>query len=237
MVDFLKELAIELGVELFSIGTLKKFITKTMAQKVITGQEPVETHAKNANGEDVDIKFGGTYNLTDEEAYIILMAKLETSPDGSTNKLAAKVSENINKELPQEDQKKRFRIVFGRLSQIEYTKEINKERKEIPQAKGAPKIEEKSREVTVNLAVELLRSFVNYTPQERKGVYEAMGIMSSELQRNFKSAKKSMRKNKGALIGAMEATSRAILDKPYEGPWAEMKKTLWPFTWPFSKKP
>jgi hypothetical protein len=225
--DFLKEIAIEVGAELFSINTMKKFITKTMAQKV--GNTITGTTTQTPESQDVDIKAGGVFNLSDEEAYAVLMAKLETSSDKNNQKLAFKVSKGVNNELPLEDQKQRFRVVFGRLSQIEYTKETERQREEIPQAKGEPKIKEKVKEVKINLAIECLKSFVNYTPKERLEVYKAMGIFESELQRKSKSAKKLLVDNECKIVNALNSISSNIAGEEYLGLWAETKKTLWPF--------
>jgi hypothetical protein len=225
--DFLKELAIEVGVEFFSVGTLKKFITKTMAQKV-AGQNPVETKEKDPEEQD-DIKSGGMLNLSDEEAYADLMAMLEISPKIGDKKLAFEISSGVNIDLPREDQKRRFRVVFGRLSRAEYVKEIEKTREKTPQAKGEPKIKESSKEIKVNLAIELLRSFVNYTSKERCEVYEAMGIMDSELQRGWKSTKKWLESNEASVLSTLDQISTTISGPKYEGLWAGTKKTLWPF--------
>ncbi len=156
-------------------------------------------------------KVGKLLRPSNEEAYVILMAKLETSAGESQKNLAALISKNINEDLD-ESQKKRFRMIFGRLSQIDNIEN--------------PQTEEKT-----NLAVELLKSFANYTSEERLEVYRAMGVMESGQQKIWQSANQRLKDVEQGVVGVINATSDYISGEPYQGLWAEMKKTfmvIWP---------
>lgn len=211
--DFMKDLAVDMGTQMFGIHTLKNFITQTTAQQTPL-QGPVEAKGKTAEGKNVDVKFGGMFNLSDEGAYAYIMALLETSQDNGDRRLAYLVSKNVNEELHFEDQKRRFRVVFGHLAQIEYTKTTGTEVAPI-------------KAVKINLAVECLKNFIKYTPEERLEVYRAMGIMESEIHRKLKSTQAWVKENEQKVVGALQKINATIAGpEPYEGLWSEMRKTL-----------
>lgn len=168
---FLKELGIELISEFFSIGMMKKILAKEMAAKT------VEVKEGTAGSETTKIKGNGMFNLTDETAYLSLMARLEQDPTGKD--VATKVSAFLNGPSFTDGQRRRFRVVVGHLAETEYVKEVNKTRETIPRFKGSPAIKESSTEVKTNLGIEFLKSFVRLTDEERLAICQASGIMDT----------------------------------------------------------
>jgi len=168
---FIKELGVELIGELFSIGMLKKILTKGAASKAAEVGKEASGSAKAP-----DIKFGGFFNLSDETSYLGLIAQLQSDPAGKD--AAAKVTSFLNNKM-NDGQRRRFRVVVGTLAQAEYTKEVSKTKEEIPRDKGKPIVKESSKEIKTNLGLEFLKSFSAYTEDEMLAICEASGVMDT----------------------------------------------------------
>jgi len=168
---FLKELGIELVSEFFSIGMMKKILAKEAAARTVAGKDGM------AGPEVTKIKNGGLFNLTDETAYLALMAQLEQDP--ASKDVASKVSAFLNGPSFTDGQRRRFRVVVGHLAETEYVREVNKTKETIPRFKGTPSVKESSKEVRTNLGIEFLKSFSRLTDPEKLAICEASGIMDT----------------------------------------------------------
>ncbi|MDP3043645.1 MAG: hypothetical protein Q8N21_04555 [bacterium] len=166
--DFLKDFGSDMLAEFFSMGAMKKILTKGMAQKT----------AEKVEAKLPEIKFGGILDLSDETAFFGIIGKLEAEPD--CKDYAEKITKFLNS-LDYDWQRRKFRVVIGTLANIEYTKTITKESETIPSQKGGPTKKERVTEIKTNLAIEFLKSFARFNENQMKEVCEAAGIMDSSL--------------------------------------------------------
>jgi len=164
--SFLKELGIELVSEFFSIGMMKKILAK----------EAAKTAEGTAGSEATKIKGGGIFNLTDETAYLALIAQLEQDP--ANKDTAHKVSLFLNDWKFTDSQRRRFRVVVGHLAQMEYVKVVKHEDVHGKDKWNKPTVTKRSEEVKTNLGIEFLKSFAQHTEGEMMQICQASGIMT-----------------------------------------------------------
>lgn len=178
--DFLGDVVSELIGEMFSVKMLKNILTKSIAERTagVTGAK-TGVAITSAENKMPEIKFGGIFDLSDETDYFGLIARM--GADSSLNDAAKKISQFVNGDSFQTSgQRRRFRVVVGNLSNIEYSEEVLIDEKEVANQRGGkPTIERKIKQTKKNLGLEFLKSFSQLTETEMLEICKASGIMES----------------------------------------------------------
>lgn len=188
--DMLKEIGGSLIGDLFSLGFLKKILTGAVKSKIAGGEG--EKGGENASEGDKipEVKFGGYFNMSDEIAYMGLIALMES--DKKLRDSAKNVSSFVSRKLLESWQRINFRVSVGTLAHIDYLKEVVN----IPQDESVNKKKDgstetkktggKKEEIKVNLGVEFLRSFSHLSDKEKLEVCKAAGILDPSVGQKIK---------------------------------------------------
>ncbi len=173
----IKSIFSEFGTALLADVFSIKMLTKLLAKGA--GRQEGST-TTTAAGTD-EIKFGGIFDLSEETAYLGLMAKMESDPQ--LKNAAIKISNFINgNSFQNHGQRRRFRVVVGKLANIEYAKEDLVIEKQIPSLKGGKSVIEKTtKETKSSLGLEFLKSFSQLSEAEMLEICKASGIMESTM--------------------------------------------------------
>ncbi|MFA6306500.1 MAG: hypothetical protein WCV70_01230 [Patescibacteria group bacterium] len=178
--SILSEFGTALLADVFSIKMLTKLLAKGASRQ--EGSAATATTASTATAPGTDeIKFGGIFDLSEETAYLSLMAKMESDPQ--LKNAAIKISSFVNgNNFQNHGQRRRFRVVVGKLANIEYIKEDLVTEKQIPNPKGGkPVIEKTTKQTKSNLGLEFLKSFSRLSEEEMLEICKASGIMESTM--------------------------------------------------------
>lgn len=138
----------------------------------------VESPSKDPGKSGGDVKSGGLFNNSDETAFYDLMGRMNKAGKGE---LVIIISRAINS-LPEKWQQRKFRSSIGNASRggaREVPIEV-----EVDDGKGGKKKKTEMRKVDFgeDSAIEFLTLFASYTDAERLEVFQASGVMDSEVQ-------------------------------------------------------
>ncbi|MFA6047503.1 MAG: hypothetical protein WCV59_01250 [Parcubacteria group bacterium] len=223
MLDTAKETIISLFsdtvTELFSLNQMKKYISSALGNKVASGIAGTgETTAETAGPE---LKFGGFLNLSDTAIYLDLCGRLMEKLEKKDPRALAKIVAFQKKHLDG-TQNERFRVSLGILYHEESCR-VTKERHEIPRAKSAPEVKEKTTEIRTNPAVRFLIAFSKLTNHQKLNLLDSTGVLKGDWERKLEKFKKWASENKNDVISGLDGMNKKIAGRnPGMSYWANV---------------
>ena len=146
----------------------------------VTGTAKKEGAAEDQKtSTETQVRMSGLFDLSDEIAFAKVEAQLQSDPECEDKGYSLIISRFLNT-LEHDFQRRKFRSVVGELSNLEYSKEVRREKDEIPRQKGKPIVKERVVEIKTNIGIEFLKSLCKLKDDaERKEVCEALGVLDS----------------------------------------------------------